>query len=53
MKVAYFAAQSDYSCSGADAGNEIFRTDDPWLMGNQRLDRQRLAAFTGLGEEKR
>jgi len=40
--VAFFAAQSDYSCSGADQGSAVFKTSNPWEIGNQRITQARL-----------
>lgn len=43
--VAFFAAQSDYSCSGWDETSPVFATDDDWYRNNQRLTRKGLEAF--------
>lgn len=47
--VAFFATQTDYSCSGADETSPIFAADDPWLIGNQRLERTRLDEYVRHG----
>jgi hypothetical protein len=43
--VAFFAAQSDFSCSGWDASEPVFASDDEWYRNNQRLTREKLLAF--------
>ncbi len=43
--VAFFAAQSDFSCSGWDMSEPAFATDDEWYRNNQRLTREKLLAF--------
>lgn len=43
--VAFFAEQSDYSCSGWDEGSPVFFTDDEWHRNNQRLTRTKLLQF--------
>lgn len=43
--VAFFARQSDYSCSGWDADEPIFFTTDTWYRNNQRLRRDVLERF--------
>ena len=43
--VAFFAEQSDFSCSGWDASESVFATDDEWYRNNQRLTREKLQAF--------
>lgn len=43
--VAFFAAQSDFSCSGWDASEPVFATADEWYRNNQRLTREKLLAF--------
>ena len=40
--VAFFARQSDFTCSGWDAGEPVFASDDEWYRNNQRLTRERL-----------
>ncbi|RYE72981.1 MAG: hypothetical protein EOP19_29825 [Hyphomicrobiales bacterium] len=40
--VAFFAEQSDYSCSGWDEGSPLFFTTDEWHRNNQRLTRAKL-----------
>ncbi len=35
--VAFFARQSDFSCSGWDPKEPVFFTEDPWAQNNQRL----------------
>ena len=43
--VAFFARQSDYTCSGWDATEPVFATDDEWYRNNQRLTRDLLQQF--------
>lgn len=43
--VAFFAEQSDYSCSGWDESSRVFFTDDEWHRNNQRLTREKLQRF--------
>ncbi|WP_332691871.1 hypothetical protein [Bosea sp. (in: a-proteobacteria)] len=43
--VAFFAEQSDFSCSGWDESAAIFFTTDEWHRNNQRLTRQKLQRF--------
>ena len=43
--VELLAAQSDFTCSGADLESPVFHTDNPWLLNNQRLTRSRLEGF--------
>lgn len=43
--VAFFAEQSDYSCSGWDESSPVFFTDDEWHRNNQRLTREKLLHF--------
>jgi hypothetical protein len=43
--VAFFAEQSDYSCSGWDESSPVFFTDDEWHRNNQRLTREELLDF--------
>jgi hypothetical protein len=43
--VAFFAMQSDYSCSGWDTTSPVFATEDEWYRNNQRLTRQVLRDF--------
>jgi len=43
--VAFFAGQSDYSCSGWDEGSPVFFTSDEWYRNNQRLTREKLRRF--------
>ncbi len=47
--VAFFARQTDYSCSGWDGSEPIFATDDEWYRDNQRLTRETLEAFMAKG----
>lgn len=47
--VAFFARQSDYSCSGWDPGEPVFATDDAWYRNNQRLTREALEGFVSRG----
>lgn len=43
--VAFFAEQSDYSCSGWDESSPVFFTSDEWSRNNQRLTRAKLLRF--------
>jgi len=43
--VAFFAEQSDYSCSGWDEASPVFFSDDEWHRNNQRLTREKLQRF--------
>ncbi len=43
--VAFFAEQSDYSCSGWDESSPVFATSDDWYRNNQRLTREKLRRF--------
>jgi hypothetical protein len=43
--VAFFAEQSDYSCSGWDEASPVFFTSDEWHRNNQRLTRKKLLRF--------
>lgn len=43
--VAFFAEQSDYSCSGWDETSPVFATSDEWQRNNQRLTREKLRRF--------
>lgn len=43
--VAFFARQSDYSCSGWDESEPTFFTSDSWYRNNQRLRRDVLERF--------
>lgn len=43
--VAFFAEQSDYSCSGWDEASPVFFTSDDWYRNNQRLTRETLRRF--------
>lgn len=43
--VAFFARQSDWSCSGMEAAEPVFFTTDEWARCNQRLMRRHLEAF--------
>jgi hypothetical protein len=43
--VAFFAAQSDFSCSGWDASEPVFASADEWYRNNQRLTREKLLDF--------
>jgi len=40
--VAFFAEQSDYSCSGWDETSSVFAAPDAWHRNNQRLTRAKL-----------
>lgn len=43
--VAFFARQSDWTCSGWDAAEPVFFTEDPWRRSNQRLTRKIIEGF--------
>jgi hypothetical protein len=43
--VAFFAHQSDYSCSGWDESAPTFFTSDSWYRANQRISRDVLERF--------
>ncbi|MFA7413826.1 MAG: hypothetical protein WC048_05020 [Rhizobium sp.] len=43
--VAFFARQSDFSCSGWDEGEPVFHSDDTWYRNNQRLTRAAIDRF--------
>ncbi|MBM3621658.1 MAG: hypothetical protein FJX20_13320 [Alphaproteobacteria bacterium] len=43
--VAFFARQSDYSCSGWDKDEPVFFSSDSWYRNNQRLTRAVLERF--------
>jgi hypothetical protein len=43
--VAFFARQSDYSCSGWDEGEPVFFSTDSWYRNNQRLTRDVLERY--------
>ncbi|WP_439495077.1 hypothetical protein [Bosea sp. (in: a-proteobacteria)] len=43
--IAFFAEQSDYSCSGWDETSPVFATQDEWHRNNQRLTRKKLQRF--------
>lgn len=43
--VAFFARQSDWSCSGWEPAEPVFYTDDPWRRSNQRLSREVIERF--------
>jgi hypothetical protein len=47
--VAFFARQSDYSCSGWDESEPVFFSDDSWYRNNQRLTRAVLRRFLKSG----
>lgn len=47
--VAFFARQSDYSCSGWDEAEPTFFTTDSWNRNNQRLTRAVLRRFVTSG----
>ena len=47
--VAFFARQSDYSCSGWDEGEPMFFTTDSWYRNNQRLTRAVLERYLATG----
>ncbi|NMJ41022.1 hypothetical protein GWK16_07210 [Roseomonas sp. JC162] len=43
--VAFFARQSDWTCSGWEPAEPVFYTDDPWARSNQRLTRAIIEGF--------
>lgn len=43
--VAFFAEQSDYSCSGWSEASPVFFSSDEWYRNNQRLTREKLRRF--------
>ena len=43
--VAFFARQSDWTCSGWEPAEPVFYTDDPWARSNQRLTRTIIKGF--------
>lgn len=43
--VAFFARQSDRTCSGSEPGEPVFYTEDDWSRCNQRLARAVIEAF--------
>jgi len=45
--VAFFARQSDFSCSGWDVGEPVFFTADAWYRNNQRLTARSIDRFVG------
>jgi hypothetical protein len=47
--VAFFARQSDYSCSGWDEGEPVFFSTDSWYRNNQRLTRAVLERYLATG----
>jgi len=47
--VAFFAKQSDYSCSGWDESEPTFFTTNDWYRNNQRLTRDVLRRFVKSG----
>lgn len=46
--VAFFARQSDWTCSGMEPAEPVFFTEDPWDRCNQRLLRRHLEAFADM-----
>lgn len=42
---AFFARQSDFSCSGWDEREPVFHSDDSWYRNNQRLTRAAIDRF--------
>jgi len=51
--VAFFARQSDYTCSGWDPAEPVFFTTDSWRRCNQRLTRDGIERFlSGKGGKK-
>lgn len=47
--VAFFARQSDYSCSGWDNSEPVFFTTDSWNRNNQRITRAVLKRYLATG----
>ncbi|NML76910.1 hypothetical protein HHL25_22465 [Rhizobium sp. S-51] len=47
--VAFFAGQSDFSCSGWDEREPVFHTTDPWDRNNQRITRAAIDAWLAKG----
>ncbi len=45
--VAFFARQSDFSCSGWDISEPVFFTEDAWYRNNQRLTARSIDRFAG------
>ena len=43
--ITFFARQTDFTCSGWDAAEPVFASDDEWYRGNQRLTRELLERF--------
>lgn len=43
--VAFFARQSDWTCSGSEPSEPVFYTEDDWSRCNQRLTREAIEAF--------
>lgn len=43
--VAFFARQSDWTCSGWSSKEPVMFTEDPWRRSNQRLSRRILSTF--------
>lgn len=43
--VAFWSAQSDFTCSGRDPATPLLFTEDAFLCGNQRLTAARIRAF--------
>ena len=43
--VAFFARQSDFSCSGWDEREPVFHSGDSWYRNNQRLTRAAIDSF--------
>lgn len=43
--VAFFARQSDFTCSGWDESEPVFFTSDDWYRNNQRLTRSAIDRF--------
>ena len=43
--VAFFARQSDWTCSGMEPAEPVFFTEDEWARCNQRLKREHLERF--------
>lgn len=43
--IAFFARQSDWTCSGWEPSEPVFYTEDPWRRSNQRLTRAIITRF--------
>jgi hypothetical protein len=47
--VAFFARQSDFSCSGWDESQPVFHSGDPWYRNNQRITAAVIDSFVARG----